>query len=59
MTSPYSRGLTAQNALLIHWLELEKLVSVEVAPSDPLRGESTYPQLLMVLGLIESRFDET
>ena len=35
----------------------KKLVSVEDAPSAPLRGEDKYPRMLMVLGLMENSFD--
>ena len=31
----------------------KKLVSVQDAPSAPLRGELKYPRMLMVLGLME------
>ena len=35
----------------------KKLVSVEDAPSTPLRGEDKYPRMLMSLGLMEKNFD--
>ena len=35
----------------------KKLVSVEDAPSAPLRGEDKYPRMLMALGLMENSFD--
>ena len=36
---------------------VKKLVSVEDAPSVPLRREGKYPQRLLVLGLMENRFN--
>ena len=35
----------------------KKLVSVEDAPSAPLRGEDKYPCKLMALSLMENSFD--
>ena len=35
------------------------MVSVEDAPSAPLRREDKSPHVLIGLGLIENRFDET
>ena len=48
----HSRSLAG--LLLFHWFELKKLVSVEHAPSAPLRGEVKYPLMLMVLGLMKN-----
>ena len=62
-------GLSHAAALLEHislrviailFIRAKKLVSVEDAPSTPLRsapGEDKYPRMLIVLGLKENRFD--
>ena len=40
--------------IAIPQVRANKLVSVEDAPSAPLRGEDRYPRKLMVSGLIEN-----
>ena len=43
--------------IAIPLVRAKKLVSVEDAPSAPLRGEDKYPRMLMALGLMENSFD--
>ena len=51
--------LNAEYTLLFHCFELKKLVRVEDPHFAPLRREDKYPHILMVLGLMENRFDGT
>jgi len=44
--------------IAILFVRAKKLVSVEGAPSAALRGEDTYPCMLMVSGLMKKLFDE-
>jgi len=41
--------------IVIPLVKFKKLVSVEDAPSAPLRGEDAYPHMLMDLGLMQPR----
>ena len=43
--------------IFISLVRAKKLVSVEDAPSAPLRGEDKYSRMLMALSLMENGFD--